>query len=104
VNTGGEALGLYGKDAKGTYCEAAAYRDFGGGGRTAGQTFSIDLGVNYRNGVKGIDIRGGTAGANDRPVLFTLAIASDDYAVSNAATGNAARNGLTRTPPRFISS
>ena len=93
INSNGKSFGFFGKNAKGTYCESAAYRDFSSG-LTAGQTFSIDLAVNYRNGIKGLDIRGGKAGADNRPTLFTIAIASDDYAVSNATTGN----GSTKWP------
>ena len=97
MNVAGRAFGLYGKAANGTAREAAAYRDFAGGGLSAGQAFSVDLAVNYRNGVKGIDVRGGTADAADRPTLFTFAVAGDDYAVSNAASGNGSTKWAFKT-------
>ena len=51
----------------------------------AGQTFSIQLAVNFRNGYKGFDLRGDTTGD---PTIFNFNVGGDDYVVNNAATGN----------------
>ena len=47
-----------------------------------GQTFSIDLAVNYRNGNKGIDLRDSLSA-----LILNFNIGSDMYAVNGAASG-----------------
>lgn len=88
INSNGKSFGLLGKRVDGKDIEAAAFREFNGGGLAVGQTFAIDLAVNYRNGFKGIDVRSGTEKDNDRKNLFTFNIGGDDYVVSNAASNN----------------
>jgi len=58
-------------------------RSFGGNTLGIGQTFSLDLAVNFRNGNKGFDFRDSSS-----VVLFNFNIGADDYVVSNAATDN----------------
>lgn len=89
VNTDGKSFSLAGKRlAGGKNVEAAVYREFKGGGLSPGQTFSIDLAVNYRNGYKGIDLRSGEEGKSQRKTLLNFNVGGDAYTVSNAATGN----------------
>ena len=52
-------------------------------GLETGETFSLDLAVNFRGGYKGFDVRDAAENA-----LFTFNIGNDDYVVSKAATGN----------------
>jgi hypothetical protein len=50
---------------------------------SVGQTLSLDIAVNFRNGYKGLAMR------NSSDVeLFTFNIGGDDYSVLNATTGN----------------
>jgi len=65
--------------------EAAAFRFLDPAGLGVGQTFSIQLAVNFRTGNKGLDLRG--VGTND-PTIFNFNIGGDDYAVNGAASGN----------------
>ena len=60
-----------------------AYRDFNGNPVDVGQTFSLELAVNFRNGVKGFDLRN-----SFDQVVFNLNIGSNEHVVNNAATGN----------------
>lgn len=62
---------------------AEAFRSFNGGDLAVGQSFSIDIAVNFRNGNKGFDLRD-----SSDSVIFNLNIGGDDYVVNNAATGN----------------
>lgn len=80
INTNGNSFGLFGK---GTGHEAAAYRSFASP-LAVGQTFSVQIALNFRNGQKGFDLRNS---ADDKP-LFNLNIGAEDYVVNNAATGN----------------
>lgn len=50
---------------------------------SVGQSLSFDLGVNFRNGNKGVDIRDGSD-----TVIFNFNIGTDDHVVNNATTGN----------------
>jgi hypothetical protein len=86
INSSGKSFALLGKRVDGKDIEAAAFREFNGGGLAVGQTFAIDLAVNYRNGFKGIDVRSGTE--KDNKNLFTFNVGGDDYVVSNAASNN----------------
>lgn len=50
------------------------FRSFGGGASLgAGDTFSLDLSLNYRNGAKGFDLR------NDGDTLFNFNVGGDTY-------------------------
>ncbi len=60
------------------------FRFFDPAGLDAGETFSIDMAVNYRGGYKGIDLRSDVGDAT----IFNFNIGGDDYAVSQALTGN----------------
>jgi len=84
INTGGTSFGMYGESP--SWTEANAYRFFNGD-LSAGQTFSIDLAVNYRNGGKGIDLRS-SGGAT----LFNFNVAADDYTVNGTTLGTAYSN------------
>ena len=79
INTSGKSFGMYGETP--SWTEANAYRFFNGD-LSAGQTFSIDLAVNYRNGGKGIDLRS-SGGAT----LFNFNVANDDYTVNGTSLG-----------------
>ncbi len=79
INTVGESFGMFGHSGQ----TAEAFRDFNGNTLEVGQTFSLDLAVNFRNGQKGFDLRD----ASDA-VIFNFNIANDDYVVQVAATGN----------------
>lgn len=68
-----------------TNAEASAFRFIDPAGLGVGQTFSVQLAVNFRDGFKGLDLRGATAGD---PTIFNFNIGGGDYAVSGAATGN----------------
>jgi beta-glucanase (GH16 family)/lysophospholipase L1-like esterase len=65
--------------------EASAFRFLDPAGLGVGQTFSIQMAVNFRNGFKGFDLRG--AGAGD-PTIFNFNIGGDDYIVNGAESGN----------------
>jgi hypothetical protein len=78
INTNGKSFGLFGHDAGGN---ADATRAFDSP-LTAGQTFSLDIAVNFRNGAKGFDLLAGTSS------IFNLNVANDAYTVNNATTGN----------------
>lgn len=52
-------------------------------GLETGETFSLDLAVNFRGGYKGFDVRDASEQS-----LFTFNIGNDDYVISKAATGN----------------
>ena len=86
INVSGASWGMYANgDPNAT---ATAQRMFTADGSTVsgldiGQTFSIAIAVNYRNGLKGINLLD-SGGVH----LFTLQIASDAYTVYEAATGD----------------
>ena len=77
INTDGMSMGIYGSE--GGFNEALRYLN---GSLAVGQTFSLDLAVNWRNGNKGIDIRDDSANR-----IFNFNIGSDMYVVSDATTG-----------------
>ncbi|MEM7680487.1 MAG: PEP-CTERM sorting domain-containing protein [Planctomycetota bacterium] len=60
------------------------FRFFDPDGLEAGQTFSMELAVNFRGGFKGMDLRSDAGDAT----IFNFNIGGDDYTVSSAATGN----------------
>jgi hypothetical protein len=79
INVLGESFRL--QSISGSYADA--YRFLDPAGLSVGQTFTMDLAVNYRGGFKGIDLRG----AGDE-TLFNFNIGGDDYVVGQAQTGN----------------
>ena len=78
INSGGKSFGMFGQ---GKDNRAEAYRGFAAP-LAKGQSASVDIAVNYRNGQKGDDLRG-----TDDKTLFNLNIGADDYIVYEAATG-----------------
>lgn len=79
INSGGEAFGMFGHTSQ----TSEAFRDFNGNSLGVGQTFSLDLAVNFRNGNKGFDLRD-----SSDSVIFNFNIGNDDYVVNLAASGN----------------
>lgn len=79
LDTSGRSFRMTGTNGQ----EATAFRFIDPAGLDAGQTFSIDLAVNFRNGFKGIDLRG-----SSDETIFNLNVGGDDYVVNSAATGN----------------
>ncbi len=89
INTGSKSFGLYGGSGGTGSGEADAYgflKDGSGNDQalSVGQTLSLDIAVDWRNGYKGFAARNS---GNDAEV-FTFNTGGDDYVVSNAATGN----------------
>jgi len=80
INVNGKSFGMFGK---GKDNSAEAYRSLDSGLKV-GQTVFFDIVVNFRNGLKGVDLRN----AGDEKTIFNLNIGADDYVVNNAATGN----------------
>jgi hypothetical protein len=76
----GKAFGLF---ARGKGNRVDAYRSFDAA-LEPGQTFEVQVSVNFRNGNKGLDLRG----VGEDKTLFNLNIAADDYKVNLATTGN----------------
>lgn len=72
----GTSLGMFGQGF------ADAVRTFGAP-LAVGETFSLDIAVNFRNGNKGLDLRDG-GGAK----IFNFNVGGDNYVVNDAATGN----------------
>jgi hypothetical protein len=79
-SSNGNSFGMYANQNSGAL--ATAERSFSSA-LGNGQTFSVDLVVNYRNGNKGIDVRDAS-----NNTLFNFNVGGDDYVVSNAATNN----------------
>lgn len=77
INTAGVSFGLFGYNN----AYVNAIRSFNAP-LSAGQTFSIQLAVNYRNGNKGFDVT--DASGNN---IFDLNIGGDDYSVNNTGGG-----------------
>ena len=74
INTSGQSFAMWGNPDGGNYVHC--YRKFAGGELSSGQKFSIKLGVNWRNGNKGIDVlSGGTK-------IFNVNVGGDDYTYS----------------------
>ncbi len=84
INMAGESFALFSFGDDGSFVNMA--RSFGSA-LSVGQTFSLDLAVNFRGGLKGFHLT--DADANK---LFSFTIGNlgggDDYTVENAATGN----------------
>lgn len=89
INTSTKSFGMYGVAGSSGTSEANASRSFVAADGTTpttlnvGQTFSIDLVVNYRDGYKGIDLRD-----SSNATIFNFNIGGNDYVVNNAATGS----------------
>jgi len=79
LNVNGKSFGMFGR-VKGQGTEAVRLFDTP---LEPGQSFSLDLKVNFRNGQKGFDLRDATGKG-----LFNLNIGADDYTVNLAETGN----------------
>jgi len=80
INTSGKSFGVFANPA-GAF--ANANRSFDSA-LDVGQTFSIDLAVNFRNGNKGINLySGGTGGVQ----LFNFNVGSDMYSIQGTDTG-----------------
>lgn len=77
---GGRAFGMH---ARGTGVSAEAYRTFEAP-LEPGQSFSVDLAVNFRSGARGLDLRA----ADDERRIFNFNVGADDHVVHGAATGN----------------
>jgi hypothetical protein len=71
INTGGQSFGMWGNPSGANYIHC--YRQFAGGALGVGQIFTIKLGVNYRNGNKGLDVLGNGS------VIFNVNVGGDDY-------------------------
>ncbi len=84
ISTAGRSWGMYG--ANGAQSDAFGFLKDGAGNNASlsvGQTLSVDIAVNWRNGYKGFAARN----AADTEI-FTLNTSGDDYVVLNAETGN----------------
>ncbi|GHB99962.1 PEP-CTERM sorting domain-containing protein [Cerasicoccus arenae] len=81
INVSGESFGMYAQ-AGSVFTQSLATRFFSSD-LSLGQTFSVELAVNFRNGSKGINLL--TSGSSN---IFNFDIGGDDYVVSNATTGD----------------
>jgi hypothetical protein len=86
IDVSGEAFLLTDADGGGEYTDVFRFLD--GGDLGEGQTFSIDLDVNFRGGFKGIRVRD----TDDSTAIFRFEVGNpgsgDDYIVYDAATNN----------------
>lgn len=85
INASGNAFGMYGN--QNATATASAYRSFNGGPLSVGQTFSLDLAVNWRNGNKGFNLFDDA----DNEV-FNFNVGSDDYFANGNSIGNVYSN------------
>lgn len=76
INSSGSSFGMYGHSEQTATAERSLASDLG-----IGQSFLIDLAVNWRNGNKGFAMK------DSGSELFTLSVAGDKYTVSNVTTG-----------------
>ena len=77
INTGGVSFGIY---ANPSTAFADAIRSFGST-LSVGQTFSLDLAVNFRNGNKGFSLFDGAT------QIFNLNVGADDYTINGLSIG-----------------
>jgi len=77
INTTGASWGMFGTGTAASNAERSFDTPL-----DVGQTFSIDLAVNFRNGFKGLDLRDASG------TIFNFNIGGDDYVVNGATTGN----------------
>lgn len=84
INAAGESFGLYSFNSDGSFINMSRSFD---SPLSVGQTFSLDLAVNFRSGLKGFHLTDSSA-----TKLFSFTIGDlgngDDHTVENAATGN----------------
>ena len=95
-SSGGRAFGLF---AKGAGRSAEAYRTFDAP-LNAGQSFSVALAVNFRSGLKGLDIR--TPASDGERTIFNFTVGGDDYAVHNAKSGNGSAGSAYDARTSFV--
>jgi hypothetical protein len=76
INASGESFGMFGHTGQQASAERPLEGDLG-----IGQTFSIQIAVNFRNGFKGFAMKDSTS------EIFTLNVGGDAYTVSNVSTG-----------------
>jgi hypothetical protein len=79
INSSGVAFKLH--DTSGGFVDV--FRFFDPAGLNVGETFSMDLAVNFRGGFKGMDLRD-----TSDSTVFNFNIGGDDYRVNQAASGN----------------
>jgi hypothetical protein len=83
INTTSESFGMFGHSGQ----VSEAIRNFNGNTLGVGQTFSLEMAVNFRNGQKGFDLRN-----SSNTVIFNFNIgdlgAGDAYTVQFATSGN----------------
>lgn len=77
INTGGVSFAIYANPAN---AFADALRNFGSP-LSVGQTFSLDLAVNFRNGNKGFSLFDGAT------EIFNLNVGGDDYQINGVSIG-----------------
>lgn len=84
INSGGVSFGLFSFASDGSFVNFS--RSFGSE-LSVGQTFSLDIAVNFRSGLKGFHL---TDAAENKLFSFTIGNlgSGDDHTVENAATGN----------------
>ena len=87
VNTSGVSFGLYGYN--GIYVNAVRYFD---SPLAPGQTFIMQVAVNYRNGNKGFNLIDSSGN-----IIFDLNIGGDDYSVNNSGIPNGTTNLFNMT-------
>jgi PEP-CTERM motif len=97
INTSGESFGMFGHSGQ----VSEAFRDFGGNTLGVGQTFSLELAVNFRNGQKGFDLRN-----SSDAVIFNFNIGNlgsgDAYTVQFAATGSGSIGNTYSSNTEFL--
>ena len=93
VNTGGTSFGMY-ANPNGAFADAD--RSFAGGALTLGQTFSLQLAVNFRNGGKGLNLyTGGTPTAGTQVFNFNVGNpGTGDGYYYTVGTGSAVNTGF----------
>lgn len=77
-----QAFGFWGNPSGGNYINA--YRQFAGGALSMGQSFTVKIGVNWRNGNKGLDLLSGGVS------VYNLNVGSDDYLYEDKINGSGA--------------
>lgn len=86
IDTAGQSFRLVDQSAEGAFIDVFRFLDDGELG--VGQTFSIQLDVNFRSGSKGIRVRD----TDDSSSLFRFEVGNlgsgDDYTILDAASGN----------------
>lgn len=78
INTSNQSFGMFANTASGASADAT--RSFSGGVLSIGQTFSLQLAVNFRNGNKGFDLLAGGS------TVFNFNVGGDQYTVNVGGT------------------